>query len=92
MKAMLKRKALFIMMLILAFAMTGNMTFAADGKIQVSITAQYGQTEARTMLSMINSFRTGNEAWAWDKTDSNKVQYKDLKNLTYDYGLEKVAM
>lgn len=82
----------FIMLLLLAFAMTSGVSSAADGKIQVSMKVQYGQTEARTMLTMINDFRTGSEAWVWDKDDKTQIQHKDLKSLTYDYGLEKVAM
>lgn len=52
----------------------------------------YMQSEARTMLDMVNSFRTGSEAWAWDEQDKNKVKYEGLEKLTYDYGLERVAM
>ena len=51
----------------------------------------YGQTEARKMLSMVNSFRTGSEAWHYNQS-GKKVQDKGLKKLTYDYDLERVAM
>lgn len=92
MKTPLKRKAFLITLMVLAFAMTCGISFAADGKISVGVKAQYGQTEARSMLDMINDFRTGSDAWAWNETDTEKVTYQNLKTLTYDYGLEKVAM
>lgn len=59
---------------------------------KVNVTVKYGQTEARTMLGMINSFRTGNDAWCWDNTNTQKVKYTGLGNIVYDYELEKAAM
>lgn len=53
---------------------------------------QYGQTEARTMLDMVNDFRTGPEAWYWDEDNQTRVDCPGLSELTYDYQLEKVAM
>ena len=50
-----------------------------------------GQTEARSMLSLVNAFRTGSEAWYWNDTDTEKVQVSGLANLTYDYDLEAAA-
>ena len=55
-------------------------------------TVIYGQTEARSMLAMVNSFRTGSDAWYWSEDNSTKVQCSGLSQLTYDYKLEKVAM
>lgn len=67
-------------------------TVEAADTISISFKAKYQQDDARAMLSKINAFRTGNEAWAWDSTNSYKVWYSGLGNLTYDYGLEKIAM
>ena len=61
-----------------------------DGIIQVNVT--YGQTEARSMLADINTFRTGDSAWTWNTDSTDKIWYSDLGELTYDYELEKVAM
>jgi uncharacterized protein YkwD len=58
----------------------------------VQVTGTYGQTEARTMLQMINEFRTGEDAYYLDKDDSTTVTCSDLGELVYDYGLEKIAM
>ena len=55
------------------------------------ITVTYGQTEARSMLDMINEFRTGDDAWAWDE-EGQRVEYHNLQALTYDPALERVAM
>ena len=66
---------------------------AADSKMQtVRYYVPYGQTDARTMLDMINDFRTGKEAWYWNSDNKTKTVCKNLGELTYDYELEKVAM
>lgn len=57
-----------------------------------TFTVNYGQTEARSMLSMVNSFRTGSDAWYWAENNTTKKYCKGLSKLTYDYQLEKVAM
>ena len=56
------------------------------------ITGTYQQTEARTMLAMINNFRTGKDAWQWNENDTEKVPITGLEGLQYDYNLEKIAM
>jgi fibronectin type 3 domain-containing protein len=43
------------------------------------------------MLSMMNSFRTGSDAWYYD-VSGNKVMLSGLGNLEYDYELEAAAM
>lgn len=66
---------------------------AADSNMQtVKYYVTYGQTDARTMLSMINDFRTGDDAWYWNSDNKTKTVCKNLGELTYDYELEKVAM
>lgn len=79
-----------ILLFILAFIWV--MPASAEETIPVQVTATYGQTEARKMLSMINDFRTGGTAWCWDQTDENKVPVTGLEELQYDYNLEKLAM
>ena len=61
--------------------------------IPVNISVKYGQTEARTILDMINAARTNSEyAWYWNMDDTTKTYCTDLKELKYDYDLERVAM
>ena len=67
--------------------------FASDNITNINIEATYGQTEARTMLKMINDWRTGDDAWYWsDQTSTNKIWFNtnssnQLSELTYDYAL-----
>ena len=59
----------------------------------VSISVQYGQTEARTILNMINEMRTSStDAWYWKQDDTTKTYCTNLQPLQYDYDLEKTAM
>ncbi len=59
----------------------------------VNISVKLCQTEARRILDMINELRTSpTDAWAWDKTDTKQVAYPGLKELVYDYDLERLAM
>lgn len=60
--------------------------------IEAEFEVTYCQTEARQMLSRINDLRTGEDAWEWNDTDTEKILHTDLGELTYDYELEKVAM
>lgn len=62
---------------------------AATRNFQFSIT--YKQSDARSMLSMVNSFRASN-AKCWNESDTAQVTYSGLSPLTYDYKLEQVAM
>lgn len=48
-------------------------------------------SDARAMLTSINDFRTGSDAWYWNETDTAKVTLTTLKGYTYDENLEKIA-
>lgn len=65
--------------------------YAADGTATVSYKVDYNQSEAYSMLSMINSFRTGSDAWYYAE-DGSKVKCSGLKELVYDKDLEAMAM
>lgn len=61
--------------------------------IPVNISVKYGQTEARTILDMINEMRTNPyDTWCWDAYDNKKIPCPNLEELKYDYDLERVAM
>ncbi|MCR4604564.1 MAG: CAP domain-containing protein [Eubacterium sp.] len=78
--------------LALASAFTSPAVATAKTKT-VKVKGKYYQSEARSMLKKINSFRTGKNAWYYKKEGSKKkVKLKNLKKLSYDYALEKVAM
>lgn len=82
--------ACFTMAMLLFTPITVMRASASD--TSKSITVTYGQTEARSMLDLINDFRTSDEAWIWDTNDQDVIKYDNLSNLTYDPILEKVAM
>ena len=74
-----------------AYADTDNETY------EVTVEGAYHQTEARSMLSLINAMRhnKGTEEWnqAWYYDENNvKVEAKDYGDLKWDYGFEKAAM
>lgn len=64
---------------------------AAEDYYNLEYEVKYRQTDARSMLTYINEFRTGSDAWAYDQ-NGNKVYYNNLSPLVYDYELEKMAM
>ncbi len=66
---------------------------SASGQL-TTVTLQnisYSQSEARTMLDLVNNFRTSSDAWYWDETNTQKVNAVSSA-LAYDYGLEEIAM
>lgn len=48
--------------------------------------------DAREMLTMINEFRTGKDAWYWNKDNTTWTTETGLSALQYDYALESVAL
>lgn len=66
--------------------------FAATSVIEVSTYAVFNQTEARSMLSMVNKFRQSGEGWYWNEINSAKIATGVLDTLVYDYTLEQIAM
>ncbi|MCD8322000.1 MAG: CAP domain-containing protein, partial [Oscillospiraceae bacterium] len=65
-------------------------TVACYGTVTVS--GAYDQTEARSMLELINQLRTGEDAWIWDEEDAEQTILTELEPLSYDYALEQIAM
>ncbi|MBQ7992856.1 MAG: S-layer homology domain-containing protein [Solobacterium sp.] len=88
----LMKKLLTVFVTVLMLVCSFTTVKAAGETVTITFQAKYQQDDARAMLSKINAFRTGNEAWAWDSTNTTKIWYSGLGTLTYDYGLEKIAM
>jgi uncharacterized protein YkwD len=85
-----KNLALLLAVILSLFAAEPAVVSAATQSISIQVT--YGQSEARSMLDDINSFRTSDtQAWAYNES-GKKVKYSGLGELTYDYELERVAM
>ena len=53
--------------------------------------AEDWMAEARRMLTMINDFRTGGNAWCWNASNTGKKVETRLSPLVYDLELEQVA-
>ena len=83
------KRALALLLSLLLLGSMSSTVLAADS---VKVTGTYCQTDARKMLKGINAFRTGSEAWYWNKDNKTKTKCKDLNKLKYDYTLEKIAM
>ena len=58
-----------------------------DATIEVT----YSQSDARSMLKMINDFRADKEVWLY-QSSGEKITVGGLSPLTYDYALERIAM
>ena len=68
---------------------------AVDGdpaSFTVQMNVKYDQTSARNMLSLINDFRTGDEAYYWNSDNTELVYVSGLGKLTYSSTLEEAAM
>ncbi len=87
-----KRAFSIYLTVIIAIALAPDLQVRAFSAILIPIKGEYGQTEARSMLSLINSFRTQDDAWYWDSDDETKITVSNLAELKYDYELEKIAM
>nr|MCR5452926.1 CAP domain-containing protein [Lachnospiraceae bacterium] len=88
-------RAVISVFLVFAIAIAGisPITDVYAATKTVKVTGKYYQSDARKMKKMINAFRTGDEAWYYKEEGSDKkVKLKDLKKLSYDYELEKIAM
>jgi len=93
MKGKVKYFLAVMLAVILGFSVNVEGVSAAEGTgtVNAKVRVQYGQSEARSMLSMINDFRTGADAWAWNEDNTEKIKYNSAP-LVYDYELEKAAM
>lgn len=80
-------------LLVLAFSVGISPGVFAEDYYTVRLDVQYGQTEARAMLDLINELRTGDNAWQWNEDNTQKVYLEtDLSALQYDYYAEQLAM
>lgn len=84
--------SLCIISILLLLTLVFSSVAAAENVFTVKVPVKYGQTEARSMLKMVNDFRTGSDSWYWNSDNKTKTQLNSLKSLVYDYELEKIAM
>lgn len=95
----MKKTVAALMAVIMALILFPATVFAeeTDGRnlwvVQGLVT--YGQTEARSMLDLINQFRTNQQeekAGYWNEDNSEIIYLDGLGTLQYDYQLEREAM
>ena len=67
---------LLIVMLLLPF-------FEKTAKAEtINVTGTYYQTDARKTLDLLNSFRTGDNAWYWNESNTEKIYVSGLCKLS----------
>lgn len=83
------RAVLWLLMLALALSPAAA---RAEETVTATLTVEYGQSAARTILGMINALRTGPDAWYWNEDDATQTVLSGLDELSYSAALERVAM
>ena len=86
---MLRKLRFSFIALLVVFIFAGSVS--AGTVKSYSMLYDVDQESARSMLSMINDWRTGGDAWYYN-IQGQKVQCGVLSALTYDYNLEQIAL
>ena len=95
MKRTIRRMFMLLIVLLCSVLVKSDVAFATtmeSGTVTVGMTGQYYQTEARSVLSLVNEFRSGDETWYWNQDNTTKTTVTGLRSLVYDYALEEIAM
>ena len=89
----MKLKKWLLLFLCTVFVLTGFLSVSHAEAETKTLNGRFAQTEARAMLSRINDYRTGG-SWYWNKDNTTKITVPagTLSTLSYDYGLERIAM
>ena len=67
-----------LIMLMTSFTVASITAIADESMKSYNVKVRFNQTEARKMLDQINSFRTGNETWYWNESNTQKNQVTGL--------------
>ena len=86
---MRKLRCFFVAVLAL-FMLAGNVSAAGTSK-SYKFTYYVDNESARDLVTEVNDWRTGGEAWFLDD-EGIKTQAGKMKALTYDYDLEQIAL
>lgn len=77
----MKKTIATLLLTVLLLTLKAASASAATG----SITVTYGQTEARSILAMVNEFRQSDDAWFWNSDNTTKTTRKNLsKHRRYE--------
>lgn len=90
----MKRQIMKIIAMVMAISICFGLNVMAGETVLYDNEYSYNvsQKEAREHFELLNKFRTGEEAWYWNEDNSTKKVCSDLKELVYDYELEKIAL
>lgn len=83
--------SLFVTAVVFIFMMIPAVPVFAADTVELRVTVNYKQSEARKQLDLINSVRTGGGAWYYNEY-GGKYWCGALPALKYDYQLEQLAM
>ena len=84
---------LAVTLMVSTFTLTADAADISDtSMLRLPVKVSYRQDDARNMVNSINSFRKSADAWYWNEDNETKTICSGLQDLTYDYGLEQVAM
>lgn len=86
---MLRKLRPFFAVLLVFFVFAGNVSAASVQSFD--LTCDVDTASARSMLPMINDWRTSGDAWYY-KTDGSVYNCGVLQALSYDYDLEQIAI
>lgn len=64
----------------------------AEASQSIPVRVTFDRSGAQSILGMINSMRTGSDAWYWNSDNSAKTTCTGLSQLKWDSGLEQAAM
>lgn len=95
MKKIKTKKILCMFISFLIAAAFSVSAFAGGETLYVSLDVTYRQSDARSMLTLVNGLRGGNggrDAWYMNSSNTEKVYVSGLGDLHWDYELEKLAM
>ncbi len=86
---MMRKLRPFFAVLLVIFLFSGSVSAAAIKS--VNLTCDVDTASARSMLKMINDWRTSGDAWYYN-SDNSVHECGVLKAYTYDYDLEQIAL
>ena len=86
----MKKRTIAFLVMTMALIVMAACAMATPVEISVDVTVE--AVNARTMLQMVNDFRTSSEAWYWNSDNATQTVCTGLGTLVYDYDLEETAI
>ena len=86
-----KRLLSLLLALVLCLSLLPTAFAEGTGSFTVELTCTVDLDGARSMLPMVNTLRTGEDAWQLDENEQ-RVELPGLSELSYSYDLEEIAL